>query len=87
MISKDRAIAAMIVAVFLSGVGHMIVGYLKRGILILIAGFALGFVSGFVLPFPIPLFVAPPFWLWQIYDLYKLIHRDSLPRNNFQQGW
>jgi TM2 domain-containing membrane protein YozV len=61
----------MILAVVLSGLGHIYLGLVKRGIIILIIGIALWAVVSWL----IPIFgwvIGVAYWIWQIYDAYKL---------------
>src|SRR5687768_10944067 len=61
----------IILAVILSGLGHIYLGFVKRGIIILIIGIALWAVATWLIPvFGWILGVA--YWIWQIYDAYKL---------------
>jgi TM2 domain-containing membrane protein YozV len=61
----------MILAIVLSGLGHIYLGLVKRGIIILIIGIALWAVVSWL----IPIFgwvIGVAYWIWQIYDSYKL---------------
>lgn len=71
----ERGKAAIILGVLITGVGHMYMGMVKRGVAILIAAFGIGLVSGFLLPFPYSLAAPVAFYIWQLVDLGKRIGR------------
>jgi TM2 domain-containing membrane protein YozV len=61
----------IILAIVLSGLGHIYLGLVKKGIIILIIGIALWAIVSWV----IPMFgwvIGVAYWIWQIYDAYKL---------------
>lgn len=61
----------IVLAVILSGLGHIYLGFVKRGIIILIIGIAIWAVVTWL----IPIFgwvIGVVYWIWQIYDAYKL---------------
>jgi TM2 domain-containing membrane protein YozV len=61
----------ILLASLVSGVGHIYLGFVKRGVIILILAFVLGFVVSVLLPFPLSFLVLLIYWIWQIYDAYK----------------
>jgi phage shock protein C len=73
-ISRDRAILAYIMGILISGTGHMVVGRVARGILILVGAVVVGLVTSYIFIglFLVAIFV---YWLLQLIDLYKQIHR------------
>jgi TM2 domain-containing membrane protein YozV len=77
---------ALVLAIFIMGVGHIYVGKLKRGIVILIVSWVLGLLTS-VLFFPvIPLIII---WIWQIYDAHKQAkyYNEYLIDNNGIPPW
>ena len=77
---------ALVLAIFLTGIGHIYVGKLKKGIVILIVTWILGLLTS-VLIFPaIPLIVI---WIWQIYDAHKQAkyYNEYLVANNGNPPW
>ena len=73
-ISRDRAILAYIMGILITGTGHMVVGRVARGILILVGAMFLGFVTAYI---NLGLFfiAVVVYWVLQLVDLYKQIHR------------
>lgn len=61
----------IILAVILSGLGHIYLGFVKRGIIILIIGIALWAVATWLIPV-FGWILGVVYWIWQIYDVYKL---------------
>ena len=71
----------ILLAFLLSGIGHIYLGYVKRGIIILILAFVLGFGFSIFLPFPASLIPMVIYHIWQIYDAYKHYKKiTSIPR-------
>jgi TM2 domain-containing membrane protein YozV len=73
-ISRDRAILAYIMGILISGTGHMVVGRVARGILILAGAIIIGFVTFAIHP-AIWIIAILVYWVFQLVDLYKQIHR------------
>lgn len=61
----------MILAVLLSGLGHIYLGFVKRGIIILIIGIILWIVVSFLIPIPFSWMIGIAYWIWQIWDAYN----------------
>jgi hypothetical protein len=74
-ISRDRAILAYIMGILIVGTGHMVVGRVARGILILIGALVVGFVAGLIGGLIFILIFGIIYWVLQLIDLYKQIHR------------
>jgi TM2 domain-containing membrane protein YozV len=86
-ITKNRVIIAFVAAFFVTGLGHMIVGYVKRGVVILVVAIAIA-ITGFVLfPGYFVLLITLPYWGWHIYDLYKLAGKGLSKKEGFEKGW
>jgi len=68
--SKSLAIT-LILSAIIFGLGEIYLGLIGRGIIILIAGFALSFGSTLLLPFYLALPIVLIYWIWQLYDAYK----------------
>jgi hypothetical protein len=73
-ISRDRAILAYVMAIIIPGVGHIVVARYARGILIIVAGFIIGFVSALIGGLILAIIAGIIYWIVQLIDLYKLIH-------------
>ena len=55
----------------ISGVGHIYLGFVKRGIIILIIGIALLILVSWLVPIPFSWIIGISYWIWQILDAYK----------------
>ena len=62
----------MILAVILSGLGHIYLGFVKRGIIILIIGIVIWIVVSWLIPIPFSWLIGITYWIWQIWDAYNL---------------
>ena len=62
----------MILAVVLSGLGHIYLGFVKRGIIILIIGIVIWIVVSWLIPIPFSWLIGITYWIWQIWDAYNL---------------
>ncbi|HJR83763.1 MAG TPA: hypothetical protein VJ772_00185 [Nitrososphaeraceae archaeon] len=56
----------------LAGVGHIYLGFIKRGIIILIIGIGFGYIVSSLVPFPLSWLIIGPYWIWQLVDVYNL---------------
>ena len=69
----------IILAVVIAGVGHIYLGYKKRGIIILIARVAIWLGVALFVPFPFSLvfgvILGGGFWIWQIIDAVRLFNK------------
>jgi TM2 domain-containing membrane protein YozV len=74
-LAKSLAIT-IILAVIFAGLGHIYLGYKKRGVIILVARIAIWLAVIWFLPFPIDWIVGPivggGFWIWQLIDVVRL---------------
>jgi len=70
---------AVVLAVIFAGLGHIYLGYKKRGVIILITRIAIWLAVIWFLPFPIDWMVGPilggGFWIWQLIDVIRLYYR------------
>lgn len=70
--------------------GHIYLGRVERGLAILFVAFAVGFSLAWLLGWFGTLAVAA-FWIWQIYDAYKIAKKQSEPQprtnEDFKKGW
>jgi TM2 domain-containing membrane protein YozV len=75
---KSLAITILL-AVVIAGLGHIYLGYKKRGIIILIARIAIWFTVAWLVPFPLSIVVGlvfgGGFWLWQLIDVVRLFNK------------
>lgn len=66
-------------AVLIAGVGHIYLGYKKRGIIILITRIAIWLAIFWFIPFPlswvIGLIIGGGFWIWQLIDAVRLYNK------------
>jgi TM2 domain-containing membrane protein YozV len=61
----------ILLSILVSGIGHIYLGFIKRGIIILIVAIILGFSLPFLIPMPFSWIILVGYWLWQIWDAYK----------------
>jgi hypothetical protein len=77
-LAKSLALT-IIFAVVIAGVGHIYLGYKKRGIIILIARVAIWLGVALFVPFPFSLvfgvILGGGFWIWQIIDAVRLFNK------------
>lgn len=82
-LAKSLAITIILAVVF-AGLGHIYLGYKKRGVLILVARIAIWLAVIWFLPFPIDWIAGPivggGFWIWQLIDVVKLYNRTRSTR-------
>jgi len=66
-------------AVVIAGVGHIYLGYKKRGIIILTTRIAIWLAVFWFIPFPLSWVIGPllggGFWIWQIIDAVRLYNK------------
>ena len=76
--AKSLAIT-IVLAVVIAGLGHIYLGYKKRGIVILIARIAIWLSVALLVPFPLSLVLGlglgGGFWLWQLIDVVRLFNK------------
>jgi TM2 domain-containing membrane protein YozV len=72
-----KRVIAIILGLIIYGLGHIYIGYLVRGLIILIAGFSIGFFALFFVPFPFSILPLIGFEIWQISDLILIIKRSN----------
>jgi TM2 domain-containing membrane protein YozV len=65
----------ILLAVLISGVGHIYLGIIKRGIIILIVGIALWIFAPLFVPFPLSWVINGAYWLWQLVDVIRLYRK------------
>jgi TM2 domain-containing membrane protein YozV len=77
-LAKSLALT-IILAVVIAGVGHIYLGYKKRGIIILIARVAIWLGVALFVPFPFSLvfgvILGGGFWVWQLIDAVRLFNK------------
>jgi TM2 domain-containing membrane protein YozV len=64
----------------LSGVGHIYLGLIKRGIMILVIGVAFGYIVSSLVPFPLSWLLIGPYWIWQLVDVYNLYKKMTFEK-------
>lgn len=75
IVNKNLAITIILAVVF-AGLGHIYIGYKKRGVIILVSRIAIWIVVILFVPFPLNWIIGPVFgggfWIWQLIDVVKL---------------
>jgi len=75
MLAKSLALT-IILAVLIAGLGHIYLGYKKRGVIVLIVRIAIWLAIFWLVPFPLSWVIGPifggGFWLWQLIDVVRL---------------
>ena len=61
----------MILALVLSGLGHIYLGFVKRGIIILIVGILIWIIVSLLIPIPFSWLIGILYWIWQMWDAYN----------------
>ncbi len=76
-----RLTITIILAVIFAGLGHIYLGYKKRGIIILVVRIAIWVAVIWLVPFPIDWAVGPiiggGFWIWQLIDVVRLYNKSK----------
>ena len=76
--AKSLAVT-IVLAVVIAGLGHVYLGYKKRGIVILITRIAIWLSVALLVPFPLSLVLGlglgGGFWLWQLIDVVRLFNK------------
>jgi len=57
----------ILLAILVSGVGHIYLGIIKRGIIILVVGIALWIIVPLFVPFPYSWVFTGAYWIWQLW--------------------
>ena len=69
----------VILAVLIAGLGHIYLGYKKRGVIILIVRIAIWLAIFLLIQFPMGWIIGPifggGFWLWQLIDVVRLYNK------------
>jgi TM2 domain-containing membrane protein YozV len=77
-LAKSLALT-IILAIIIAGVGHIYLGYKKRGVIILIARIAIWLAVIWLVPFPLNWIIGPilggGFWVWQLIDAVRLYNK------------
>lgn len=67
----------IILSVIVYGLGQIYLGFTKRGLTILIVGYAIAIVLSFFLPFYLSAIFIIGYWIWQIIDAYKSYNKTK----------
>jgi TM2 domain-containing membrane protein YozV len=65
----------ILLAVLVSGVGHIYLGSTKRGIIILVVGIAIVIIVPLFIPFPLSWVIGGAYWIWQLIDVILLYRK------------
>jgi hypothetical protein len=71
-----RTVVAIILSLIIPGVGHMFVGRVKRGIVVLLLGIAGLVTVNFIFPFPYSLAFVVIIYIFIIWDLFRTMPKD-----------
>lgn len=74
-LAKSLALT-IILAILVAGVGHIYLGFIKRGIVILVIGILLWIVASLYTQYPYMWIITIAYLVWQIIDAY--IHYKKL---------
>lgn len=66
---------AIILAIVIPGSGHMYLGKIKRGFLILFSALGISWGCAILFPYPISLIPLLGFWVWQIFNVRQTYRR------------
>ncbi len=69
---------SILLAILVWGVGHIYLGFIKRGIVILVIGLILAFVMPWFIPYPYIWAIVIGYKIWQIWDTYKYYKKLNL---------
>ena len=76
MSPTTRTIIAVILTIIIPGVGHMFVGRVKRGVVVLLLGFGGLVAVAFIIPFPYSLPFTIIIYIVVIWDLFRIKPKD-----------
>ena len=62
----------ILLAFLVSGVGHIYLGAIKRGIIILVVGITLWIIVPLFVPFPLTWVIIIGYWIFQMGDAYGI---------------
>jgi TM2 domain-containing membrane protein YozV len=68
-LAKSLALT-IILAILVSGVGHIYLGFIRRGIVILVIGLVLWIVASLHIQYPYMWIITIAYLIWQIIDAY-----------------
>ena len=68
-LAKSLALT-IILAILVAGVGHIYLGFIKRGIVILVIGIVLWIVASLHIQYPYMWIITIAYLVWQIIDAY-----------------
>jgi TM2 domain-containing membrane protein YozV len=61
----------ILLGVLVSGVGHIYLGIIKKGIIILIIGIAIAIIVPVFVPYPFSWIIGGVYWVWQLVDAIR----------------
>jgi TM2 domain-containing membrane protein YozV len=67
----------ILLAFLVSGVGHIYLGAVRRGIIILVVGIALWIVVPLFVPFPYSWIITLLYWIMQMVDAYLVYKKTN----------
>jgi TM2 domain-containing membrane protein YozV len=69
---------SILLAILVWGVGHIYLGFIIRGIVILVIGLILAFVMPWFIPYSYIWAIVTGYKIWQIWDAYKYYKKLNL---------
>lgn len=76
MSPTTRTVITVILSLLILGLGHIFVGRVKRGMVILLLGFIGALAISFIVPFPYSLPFIAGIYIFVIWDLFKIVPKD-----------
>ncbi len=76
MSPTTRNAIAVILTLLILGLGHIFVGRVKRGVVIILLGFLGAVAISFIVPFPFSLAFIAGIYIFVIWDLFKIMPKD-----------
>lgn len=83
MLAK-RLWLTVLLAIVVSGLGHIYSGFVKRGVIILVIGIVGWIFATLFVPIPFS-WLGIVYWVWQIWDAYKHYKKLNVGRTQITQ--
>ena len=68
----------ILLPVLVSGVGHIYLGIVKKGIIILIVGISIAIIVHMFVPYPWSWIIGGVYWLWQLIDAIRSYRKRNI---------
>lgn len=76
MSPNTRIVIAVILTLIIPGIGHIFVGRVRRGVVVLLLGFLGALAVSFIIPFPYSAPIVIAIYVIIIYDLLRILPKD-----------